>query len=358
MPTQRFPARRWFPLVFPLLFALVAATPAAAQDRLPSSMLNASSLTSSQEREIEAFVSEWNTQLLEGSDSEIAEARQALLQPVRSSTSDAFLDPYGEAVGETLSTALEARRLITRLNAMIVAGELGGRGVRGVIVKGLGDPSPAVNYWAASGVVKLAEARARGARIPTRAVRDVLDSLDQMLEARQASNPLLYPTLQAAVVLNVPEGDTLFLDTLASRIELHVRQPRLDYGPALETRGWPRLIQRSISEDTPHNREVLQRSALIATQTLAVITRQFEEGQLGDRPPQSHIEMMRWSQRLLATVNRALDGPASAPDTNEVQNAIEDLDANFLRLTASNWIATLKKPPYGFSADELEIPEP
>ena len=61
---------------------------------------------------------------------------------MRSSTSDAFLNQYGEAIGEQIRRALEASRLITRLNAMIVAGELGGRGVRSAIVQAGWRPQP------------------------------------------------------------------------------------------------------------------------------------------------------------------------------------------------------------------------
>ena len=358
MPTLTSSRRRLPAVTACVLLALATVSPVAAQDRLPASMLSATSLTSSQEGEIEAFVSRWNTQLLQGSDSEISDAREALLQPVRSSTSDAFLDQYGDAVGERLSTALEARRLITRLNAMIVAGELGGRGVRGVIVKGLSDPSPAVNYWAASGAVKLAEARQQGARVTSSAVRDVLESLQRMLEEKTASNQLLYPALRAAVAMNVPEGDALFLDTLSRRVDLHARQPLLDYRPALQKGAWSGLIQRSITSGTERGQNVLKQSARIAARYFALISRQIEQGALGNNPPQSHLDMMLWNQRLLATVNQFLDGPGAVPGTPEVTRAIENLDVNFLRLTASDWIATLQKRPYAFAPEELEVPQP
>lgn len=360
MPTlfPAFAARRWVAAGVCGLLALAIAGPAAARDRLPTSTLNASSLTSAEEGEIEAFVSRWNTQLLEGSDREVAEAREALLQPVRNATSDAFLNQYGEDIGDRLSTALEARRLITRLNAMIVAGELGVRGVRGVIVKGLSDPSPAVNYWAAAGAVKLAQAREQGARISPSAVRDVLESLEGMLEDKRASNPLLYPSLRAAVAMNETEGDELFLETLSRRLELHARRPAIDYRPLLQKGAWTRLIQRSITARTDHGREMLKRSANLAARYFSLVSRQLEEGELGEGPPRSHLDMMLWNQRLLATVNGFLDGPESTPDTREVRNAIENLDTNFLRLSASDWIATLKKRPYLFTPEQLEIPEP
>ncbi|MFW5682138.1 MAG: hypothetical protein ACOC1G_03950, partial [Phycisphaeraceae bacterium] len=329
-----------------VVLAVATASPVAGQDRLPASMLNATSLSSSQENEIEAFVSQWNTQLLQGSDSEITDAREALLQPVRSSASDAFLDQYGEAVGERLSTALEARRLITRLNAMIVAGELGGRGVRGVIVKGLSDPSPAVTYWAASGAARLAEARKQGARVSTSAVRDVIESLDRMLDERQPSNQLLYPSLRAAVAMDVPEGDVLFLDTLSRRVEVHANNPMLDYRPALQKGAWSGLIQRSITSRSAHGEDVLKQSAKLAARYLSLISGQLERRAFEDGPTQSHLDMMLWNQRLLATVNRFLEGPDAVPATREVEQAIEDLDVNFLRLAAGDWVATLQKRPY------------
>lgn len=358
MPTLASTFRpRIFAAAACVVLAVATASPVAAQDRLPASMLNATSLTSSQESEIEAFVRRWNSQLLQGSDREIADAREALLQPVRSSTSDAFLNQYGEAVGEQLSTALEARKLITRLNAMIVAGELGGRGVRGVIVKGLSDPSPAVNYWAASGAARLAEARKQGTRVPASAVRDVIESLDRMLEQGRASNQLLYPSLRAAVAMDVPEGDALFLDTLARRVEVHANNPMLDYRPALQKGAWSGLIQRSITSRSAHGEDVLKQSAKLAARYFSLISGQLERRAFDGGPTQSHLDMMRWNQRLLATVNRFLEGPDAVPATPQVEQALEDLDVNFLRLAAGDWVATLQKRPYAFAREELEVPQ-
>lgn len=350
---RRFPLAR---LCLAVVAAAALAPPAWGQSRLPSEIVSAGTLTADQEEQIAAYVTRWNSQLLRGSHEEVADARDALLQPIRSSTSDAFLNGYAEAIGEQIPASLEARRLITRVNAMIVAGELGGRGVRSAIVRGLADPSPAVNYWAARGVIEFTQARARGRRLSDSAVRDVLDSLVACIE-RTDSHHVLRAALRATIAMEEPVGADAFLDKAEALLAVHAARPELGYTPMRQSEAWPRLVQRSISARNDQGTEVLRRSARLAGQYMALITRQMESGALEARPPKSHREMLLWTQRLLTSANAALGGSSTVPSTREVQNALERGDVNFLRLAAADWLSVLQSESFGYTESQLALPE-
>lgn len=340
-----------------VLFAasLLAATggliqPASGQDQLPSALTSATSLSGSQTATIDDFVQQWSTALLEGNDAAVTDARERLIQPIRASTSDVFLDRYAAAVRNELPAALDARRLITRLNAMIVAAQLGGRDVYPVVIKGLGDPSPAVRYWAARAVVEVAEAKARGARVSGGVMNDLLEALTTLIA--EETNPLvLEPALLAAVRLDVPRGEQLFLNTLERVLADHADQPRRSYRTLDQP--WRDLIRRSITENNTQN---LRQSARQAARIMGLIARQLEAGVFPEGLPPSHAEMIQLAQQILSGAHQQLEATGSPPTTRQVQNALQQRDWASLAVAADAWLAMLQREPYNFSRDELRLP--
>lgn len=341
---------RLFAAAWILLAVLGGPLALAQEDRLPNEITSAQSLNTAQQERIDRFVQRWSDVLLEGSDREVGDARAALVQPVRSAISDVFLDRYAIAIRNELSAALDARRMITRLNAMIVASTLGGRGVDSIIVNGLDDPAASVRYWAAQAVVEVAEARAQGREVSPNVIRDVLEGLEQLV-TNEDSAYVLEPALRAAVRINDPAGDALFLDKLADRLSAHAAEPMLEYDAIRSA--WPQLLQRAFSNN---NTQLVRRSAQLAAQYFTLITGQLTGGALGAEPPQSHLDMLDFAQQTLTNAYKSLGAEGAVPNSNEVQRAISNGNWDELAVAADRWVAALKRSPFNFSDADLAVP--
>jgi len=324
----------------------VLAQNALQPEELPDRIINTrSALTPNDGEEIDTFIAQWLEILIDGSDQDITNARSQLLEPISASTSQVFLGRYAAGVRSQFGQALSSdNSLATRLNAMIIIHELADRGLTQLILRGLSDPSPAVQYWAALSIQELAET-------------DVSDDLDTILRSLDSlmnkadSKHVLEAAMVATVVLDESEATELYLRTLENRLPIHFVDETLDYSAELKPLPilWQRLLTRSDDQQ-----DEIKRLAKIAGQYFNLAAGQLEAGLPESTDESSHIQMLRTSETILRGASGIFNA-SRMPDGNQVSNAIRSERWTQVIIFGERWLDVLKAEPFSFTEDELII---
>ena len=142
-----------------LLFALGLAPVASAQQTIPSEVITAASIDAQQQQAIAGAVAPIAAKLDKGSDDDVAAARVEMMNLFERARTlggtPAFSAALSGEVARALAGAMQTDRVICRLNAMLIAGQVQSPRVVPLLLSGLKDSAPAVRYAAAKSLYTL-----------------------------------------------------------------------------------------------------------------------------------------------------------------------------------------------------------
>ena len=160
-------SRRWlFALLICLGIGVVGASAAAQDAAKPDAVRNniigaRGPLSDNQREQVENYVEFYSGLITGDQPDEIAQARQAMLEPIqRPGATAAFKDQYSAIVVNALTGSLNAPSQFKRLNVTIVLAQLYGPNGAEMLLDAAGDDSPAVRYWATTGLARMLQASA------------------------------------------------------------------------------------------------------------------------------------------------------------------------------------------------------
>lgn len=310
-------------------------------------------LSQEQQRTVERFLKESAARLASDDPAEVAEARRDMTEPLtRAGVTEVFRMAYASSVGIMLEDVITSENPVVRLNAMIVIASVGDVGVMSLAEQGLGDPSPAVRYWAAGAVARASE-------------RERIDELEQraLLQAmvtamvNETSEVVLQRLLIGLVGLTIPEAAGQLLDGLNDRVGVHAARPDAPLEAslvALRTQ-FVRTVE-SVSNGTEVPRENIRRLALVAYRYLTLSGLHLDGGRLSEATQDSYRRMIELTSKVLPWAVGRLASGVAQPD--DLKNALLERDWGQVCLRAEEWRHLLRAPPCEFTAEELDVSFP
>jgi len=304
--------------------AALHAGRARAQERIPQDAIVAqASFSDTQRQAITGYISRWGGLLQEAttnqqvSDTQISEARQKLLGPLRTpGATDFFKKRYSAQVSQTISGLLDADRLIVRLNAIIV-------------VTRLTDPS----------AVALAE--------------------------DEDSTEVLQQVMLAMGAMNLPSALDRLLDLLDARLRWHVDRP---YEPYLAEAAGLRSVYQSLLRTPAANPAQIRKLAQVAHRYMNLISRNLAEAAdkaqaEGTENPISreleadHAALLELCEYALQYVHGEVGSQQGMPSS--IIQKIPFRNWKEINLIAvDGWGQVLKAPPLNFKPGDLAIVQP
>jgi len=354
--------------------AALHAGRARAQERIPQDAIVAqASFTDTQRQAITGYISRWGGLLQEAttnqqvSDTQISEARQKLLGPLRTpGATDFFKKRYSAQVSQTISGLLDADRLIVRLNAIIVVTRLTDPSAVALAEKGLGDPSPSVRYWAAKAIGSLAETTDSQGN-PILEVKARLSLLRTLEEAgeEEDSTEVLQQVMLAMGAMNLPSALDRLLDLLDARLRWHVDRP---YEPYLAEAAGLRSVYQSLLRTPAANPAQIRKLAQVAHRYMNLISRNLAEAAdkaqaEGTENPISreleadHAALLELCEYALQYVHGEVGSQQGMPSS--IIQKIPFRNWKEINLIAvDGWGQVLKAPPLNFKPGDLAIVQP
>lgn len=321
---------------------------ALGQDRLPPELVTIqAALGPKQQNLIDDYVTHWTDTLENEADEQVVEARDQLTEPLGLGATDHFLNAYSRAVGGRLGDAVRADRLVSRLNAMIVASRIRkDENVISLIVKGLDDESPALRYWAAKAVRKVAQAPDIA---PKPAIQmKLLEQLDMSLRKEQSTVVLEQVFLAMVGVTHGAAVEKVY-GGLNHRVRVHVGKPELPY--RAERAGMQGLFRR-LAEMEAHGvavGEPFRQIARAAVRYLNLLSKQADGAKLSPDLAKGYSEMAQLCWRVLDYVHQKLESPERAPARpNFFTDNWKDYHVKALR-----WREILTKNPFNLTDADL-----
>ncbi|MFP4145922.1 MAG: HEAT repeat domain-containing protein [Phycisphaeraceae bacterium] len=345
---------RLLPQMIILLAAcLLLAAPAAAQDRLSADLVTAEAHDQPQRQQIRDYAAQWLEVLLQGQPEQIPQARSRLLQPLNMEPSDSFLSIYAPALqpeddgadGPVLSQGLQSDKpLATRLNTIIVLTNLPGQQSIDLLVDALEDPNPAVRYWAAKAIGRLAGEN----QFTTQRRQDLLDTLLTRLNEDETA------AVCQQILLAAGEIDaTRMLEILNDRLNQIARKPGQSVLAEQVALRQFYLDLAAAGDADPDLVEELGRTAL---RYLRLAARELDSQRVGGQQADIYAGTVRVADNALRFVhgnrNSSVDHPGS------LDSLINSENWQTVLQRADQWERALQASPFNFSQEELSIPAP
>lgn len=366
-------SRRWlFALLICLGIGVVGASAAAQDAAKPDAVRNniigaRGPLSDNQREQVENYVEFYSGLITGDQPDEIAQARQAMLEPIqRPGATAAFKDQYSAIVVNALTGSLNAPSQFKRLNVTIVLAQLYGPNGAEMLLDAAGDDSPAVRYWATTGLARMLQASAiadeLSDRLRERIYRTAVELLgnDQPARVRQQ----LYVMLSE---LETTEAWSHLIDAMQRRVSAYGGQG-LDAGVRAETVGTVKLLSRLRFEIVQAKNAGDQQRLVAARammQNLAVTSYQYlqliAEASLGEgfdsQTLPAVLDYVRNAEKVLTSVLRAAQPKAEAPAlfaTFESGAQAGDY-AGFAEAVVVDWRQRLTRD-VGIDAQRLDMP--
>ncbi len=367
------PHRRSFVILawFVGLLAAALAGPATAQDRIPQDAIVAqTAFNDTQRQAITAYVSRWAGVLNEATtneqvfDTQVSDARQKLLSPIRTpGATDFFKKRYSVAVSEAIAPLLDADRLIVRLNVMIVVTKLTDDGAIALAEKGIKDPSPSVRYWAAKATISIAETVDSQGN-PILDVKGRLAMLRALEEVgtTEESTEVLQQVMLAMSAMNVPSAIDRVLDLLDARLKWHVDRP---YEPYLAESAGLRAVYQTLLRAPAPNPAQIRKLAHVSHRYMNLISRNLAdaadkaqtegiENPINRELEMDHAAMLELAEYALQYVHSEIGSQESMPIS--IIQKIPFRNWKEINLIAvDGWGKVLKAPPLSFTPGDLAI---
>lgn len=342
-----------------LLLAIVACLPrpleAQSAPTLDRSLVQKTSpLTVDELRQIDRYVDHYLAALQQAEEADAAvRARDRLIEPFELGGTPSFVVAYSSALSRKLVAVASTTEPIVGVNAMIVAAKLVDPGAIDLIRTGLSNQQNlVVRYWAAKNIETLINAmRARDAAQPTPAdQRKLLEAITSAAQS-ETNDYVSMHLLPAITSLTIPEAPEALVGMLDRRLASHAANPRLPIGP--EAQSMQRLYQQLVSaqlNNRPIDMKLVRELARVAFRYLSLSVELLAAGTTGPATD-DYVRMrdvadatLRWAAPLL---DPAVKLPAKVADAGG--------NANRLRVIVADWQVILSKPPYSFTAQDLQL---
>ncbi len=322
-----------------------------AQERLPTNVLVVTRPISEQDqRAIDGYIDFWMDRLQNGSDKQVTEARDRLIEPlVIGGTSDDFKSIYNTALIPRLVPAARADRVIVRLNAMIVITKISGEGSVALIQAGLADPSPGLRYWAAKAIADVASRE--GFNLEQQ--RRILPLIQQAIQ-KESSTAVLTQLLKALGALDIPEAVETLLRSLNERIVFYVGDIEAPYLPVHDAMQKLYIdLVKAFAAGEPVE-PAIRGLAQTAYRYMALATQQLNQAPALDPASRADkVEMIRTCDQVLRwAVEDALSPGTRLPEA--ITNALVVSDWQFIQFQVDRWRRILLAPPIQLTEQDLQ----
>jgi len=354
--------RRMLSLLSATLVVLVMSGSLWAQSApsIPSGLLTANSLTAPDIRTLTDYVRYWIDRLVSEDDAQVVNARKMLVAPFLKGNA-AFNAVYSSQLSPELTNGAGSKRVIVRINSMIIACKLVDNAATNVIKAGLKDANPAVRYWAGKAVV---EHIAHRPSIPDPEQTDLLASLTEAMarnaaDEREASSEVVEQLLVAMGGLTIDKATIGLLDSLRSRTVTLAAHPTAPV--AADIRGMLNLYKRLLDSTTrgqPIPKDALPLMARVACRYMALMAEILDDKHVPQDKRSDQHQMLEKAEIVLrwSTTQMAQDMNAKLtklPDKIEPLMASQNYKS--IRLIAEEWRGVLASPPFNFSSSDLAI---
>ncbi len=357
-----------------LVAVLLLGVTATAQERIPQSVITATGVMSQADKDaVASYLNRWAGVFKEAvtneqiSDSAISEARDRLVTPVGTpGATDLFKGYYSRSTAQQLTPLLKDKRLIVRLNAMIVATRLTDASAIDMGRAGLADESPAVRYWAAKAISNLSKA-VNSAGEPILDTRLKLQLLRELADAgaNEDSSEVLLQLFEGMAGMDLPSAPDRVMDLLGARLRFHVDRP---YEPYLAESAGLRATYRQLLErstrgniDPAHVRKL----AAVAHRYLNLISNNLADAKEAARPDGSgnpvtpqleadHRAMLELCDFALQFCHEQSKSTATKPKSLDSMIAFRQW-REIHRVVVEDWGKILAAPPFNLLPGELAI---
>ncbi len=330
------------PWLFALLLALLTTLAQAAPERIGIDIITkATTLTAGEQQSVRQYVQGWLPDLRDADEQKVVAARDKLVDPLRQNPSSFFLASYASALDEGLTVALSSDKVLTRLNAVIVASELR-RDVTPIIAKALEDENPAVRYWAGKAVSEIGMAAAKDPNASglAESQKKLLALLLPAIE-KEKSQLVIQRLVSSLADLTIPEARAAVFDVLESRLAVHEAQP--DLSPAPEYEALRTVLVRMAGNAANRTPDEVRRAAASLHRYLVLSAARLAKGDLDKAASADFKQMAQLGAAWLPWTARTLNATALPP---ALDGSVEADRWNEVLLAAEEWKQALSKPPF------------
>lgn len=342
----------------------VGLTPALGQDadepRLSSDILRPSGvLSDEQTKTIDTYINYWMQSLLIGGDSEITRAREKLNQPFKfgDATNDIFLTGYSTAMKLKLAEAIRSKRLLVRINAMLILQYLHAEGVVDLLRLGLEDESSAVRYCAAKAAGEVAKrdlARVGDAKLRDEQKRGILTAIsaafrveDDQLVVEQLLNALLG-------LSQMREAREFLLDSVNARVALHFKEPNLSAKSTLDTiKELSRRLTEAKAQNTLEKSEV-KKLAVVTARWFTLSAKLLSEDSPAEEMKPQYRQMLKATDQFMRWGLQQLAPEISA--AKDIDEPVRKSDWTMIVLISEEWKAAWQAAPMRVDPRSLQVP--
>ncbi|MEM1213099.1 MAG: hypothetical protein AAGI68_12475 [Planctomycetota bacterium] len=320
----------------------------AQPDDISPETKGASVISAEQEAEIEGVVSQEMGLLTDGNAEQIAGARQRLLRHFRTpAASPSFLQSMSRAVVSRMPPAVASPKVMVRLNAMIVLGEVdpGVEGVFPLVQTALKDQSSAVRYWSAKSLASLSEAE-----LGQDEELEIIAIVRPMIGPEQ-SMPVLRNLFRALSNLEADEAIVALLDGLNEKVAFHVARPN---EPHMATEvGLRRVYQQITLQEVQRLGDKQRQMVRAAYRCFELIAEQMVQDKVGDGQVAGHGRVLVLAHTAMRRAYQDAGGDRAKIPTG-LNNAVTFKRWQRVQQVGEQWKRLLTEAaPFGFQAQEL-----
>lgn len=339
-----------------VLASLLCVVLAASGQELGIDVTKAAApLSSAQLHQLQTFVESLAARLLNGTDLEVAQARQALINPLASNPSDIFVRAYAAGLLPTLDRAVRSDRLLVKINALVIAAALPDPTLAPVVELGLADSAPAVRYQAVRALEQLARRAAADTSADSTALAAKLLQALQPLLTKPQPQQLWRAIIDALCAFSSPQARQQLSDILNQRVLIHARQPDLSLEPERKALAqvFLQVVQQTVKQQKP-DPQTLRLVSLIAFRYFSLCSAIAADQGAVDANLAGHREMAQAADRILRWTVQTISPTAKLPPA--LDDWVRKGRWDQVRQQDDAWRKLLVQPPLQIPAADLAVP--
>lgn len=325
--------------------------------KLSGDISAAAALNKTQVDTVDEFVRYWARQLNAGSDDQVADARNALIDPPnRAGLSDAFRNVYANSLNPQLVTAFASDRVLVKVNTLIVAASIADARTLRLLTAGMADNNIAVRYWAGKAAIVVASRP----NLPRNDKINIMNLLVGQM-SNEPSELAIKPQLVALGELNIPEANEQLLTGINQRVNQHLRTSDTNLSP--EQEALLKLYQKTVAaRGTPPANPAAAAAAdalvrqigTVAYRYLVVSSAVLDLKRVSDPARVADAEgMARLCDQILRWVRETLAPQAASPPP--IDSELSARNWALIRLRNDDWRKLLTTAPINLAASDLEV---
>jgi hypothetical protein len=325
--------------------------------KLAGDISAAAALNKTQVDTVDEFVRYWARQLNAGSDDQVADARNALIDPPnRAGLSDAFRNVYSNSLNPQLVTAFASDRVLVKVNVLIVAASIADARTLRLLTAGMSDNNIAVRYWAGKAAIVVASR-------PNLPRNDKINLMNLLVGqmGNEPSGLAIKPQLVALGELNIAEANEQLLTGINQRVNQHLRTSDTNLSP--EQEALLKLYQKTVAaRGTPAANPAAAAAAdalvrqigTVAYRYLVVSSAVLDLKRVTDPARVADAEgMARLCDQILRWVRETLAPQAASPPP--IDGELSARNWALIRLRNDDWRKLLTTAPINLATTDLEV---